>query len=86
MATKRKSIGEIIHYFSKIKVVIIKLAAPLAVGDEINIIGGENTDFNATVKSMEVEHEKLEKAKKGMEVGIKVSKKVREGYKVFKVE
>ncbi len=34
---------------------------------------------------MQVEHEKIEKAKKGNEVGLKVKKKVREGYKVYKV-
>ena len=33
---------------------------------------------------MEKDHEKIAKAKKGDEVGMKVKKKVREGYRVFK--
>lgn len=82
---KEKQIGEIIHFFSNIKVAVIKLSAPLSVGDTIHIIGGENTDFEQPIKSMEVDHEKIEKAKKGNEVGLKVKKKVREGYRVFKI-
>ena len=31
------------------------------------------------------DHEKVKKAKKGDSVGLKVSEKVREGYKVYKV-
>jgi len=34
---------------------------------------------------VEVEHEKIDKAKKGDEVGMKVSGKVRDGYRVYKV-
>ena len=81
---KEKLIGEVVHFFSNIKVAVIKLSAPLSVGDTIHIVGGEDTDFEQPVKSMEVDHEKIDKAKKGAEVGLKVKKKVREGYKVFK--
>ncbi len=87
MANKEegKLIGEVIHFFSKIKVAVIKLSAPLSVGDEIRIAGGEDTDFTQKVESMESEHEKVKKAKKGDEVGLKVKKKARDGYKVYKV-
>lgn len=83
--SKSKEVGSVVHFFSNIKVAVIKLSAPLAVGDEINIVGGENTDFKQPVKSMESDHAKVTKAKKGDEVGLKVKKKVREGYKVYKV-
>jgi len=82
---KQKSIGEVVHFFSNIKVAVIKLSSPLSVGDIIRIVGGEDTDFEQPVKSMEADHTKITKAKKGNEVGLKVKKKVREGYKVFKV-
>ena len=78
-------IGEVSHFFSKIKVSVIKLSKPLSVGDTIRIIGGEDTDFEQEVKSMEDEHEKIKKAKSGDSVGLKVKKKVREGYKVYKI-
>ena len=85
MAEKKiKPIGKVVHYFSNIKVAVIKLSAPLTAGDKIRIVGGEDTDFKQTVSSMESDHKKIKKAKKGAEIGMKVSKKVREGYKVFK--
>ena len=84
MEEEGQLIGKITHYFSNIGVAVIKLSDVLEVGDKIRITGGE-TDFEQTVDSMEVEHKKIEKAKAGDEVGLKVSEKVREGYKVYKV-
>jgi len=80
-----KLIGKVTHYFDKIGVAVIKLSAPLRVGDSIRIAGGESTDFTQEADSMEVEHETIKKEKKGDEVGLKVKEKVRERYKVYKV-
>jgi len=80
-----KLIGKISHYFSKIGVAVIELSDKLLTGDTVRIIGGEATDFEQDVGSMEMEHEKIKKAKAGDAVGIKVKEKVREGYKVYKV-
>ena len=80
-----KLVGVITHYFSNIQVGVIKLSAPLKQGDEIRIVGGESTDFNQAVDSMQVDHKEVKSAKKGDDVGLKVSEKVREGYKVYKV-
>ncbi|MDO8559039.1 MAG: hypothetical protein Q7R84_01785 [bacterium] len=81
---KGKLIGKISHYFSNIGVAVIDLSDKLEVGDEIRFVGGE-TDFNQEVESMEVDHKKVDKAKKGESLGLKVDQKVREGYKVYKV-
>jgi len=78
-----KPIGKITHYFSKIGVGVIELTDVLNVGDTIRIVGGE-ADFNQAVDSMEVEHQKVDKAKAGDSVGLKVDQKVREGYSVYK--
>ena len=84
METKEgKLVGKISHYFSNIGVAVIDLSDKLEAGDEIRIIGGE-IDFNQTVGSMEADHKKVEKAKKGDSIGIKVDQKVREGYRVYK--
>lgn len=80
-----KLIGKVTHYFSKIGVAVIELSGPLSKGDIVRIVGGEATDFEQTIDSMEMEHEKIEKAKKGDAIGTKVKEKVREGYKVFKI-
>jgi putative protease len=79
-----KPIGKITHYFSDIKVAVIKVISPFKKGDEIRITGGEETDFEQKVVSMQVEHKDVKSAKKGQSVGIKAKEKVREGYKVYK--
>ena len=84
-AEEGKLIGRVSHYFDKISVAVIELDVPLKVGESIRIVGGEATDFTQEVESMEVEHEKIKKAKKGDSVGLKIKEKVREGYKVYKV-
>ncbi len=80
---KLEKIGDITHYFSELNVAIIKLLKPLKVGDEIRVIGGEDTDFSQKVEGMEIDHEKIEKAGSGQQVGVKVEEKVREGYEVY---
>ena len=77
-------IGKVTHYFNKIDVAIIELSAGLKTDDNIRIVGGE-IDFEQNVNSMEVDHKKVEAAKTGESIGLKVEQKVREGYKVYKV-
>jgi len=77
-------VGEVTHYFGNIGVAVIELSDTLKVGDNIRIIGGE-IDFIQNIESMEAEHKKVEEAKKGDSVGLKVDQKVREGYKVYKL-
>ncbi|KKQ23387.1 MAG: hypothetical protein A3G45_03160 [Candidatus Staskawiczbacteria bacterium RIFCSPLOWO2_12_FULL_37_15] len=80
-----KLVGKVTHFFSNIDVAVINLSGSLKEGDEIRIMGGENTDFNQTVDSMQVDHKEVKSAKKGDEVGLKVKEKVREGYNVYKI-
>jgi len=81
MAEEGKLIGKISHYFGNISVAVIDLSDTLKVGDNIRITGGE-TDFTQAVTSMEVDHKKVDSAKKGDSVGFKVDQKVRDDYKV----
>ena len=78
-----KPIGKVTHFFSKISVAIVKLDESLKVGDKIKIQKGEHS-FEQTVDSMQIEHDKIEEAKAGQEVGIKVSQTVKEGDLVYK--
>ena len=82
---EKKLVGKITHYFSNIGVAVVDLSSPLSKGDEVRIVGGESTDFNEKIESMQVDHKPVEKAKKGDSVGLKVSEKVREGYNVYKL-
>jgi len=81
---KDKKVGTVSNYFDHVKVAAIKLTGPLKKGDKIEIKGGE-VDFKQKISSMQIQHDKVEKAKKGDEIGIKVNHKVRKGYHVFKV-
>ena len=83
MATE-KQIGVVSNYFDHVKVAAIKLTAPLKVGDVIKFVGGE-VDYDMPVESLQIDHDKVDKAKKGDEIGVKVKEKVRKDYKVFKV-
>lgn len=83
-AKKEKLIGKVDHYFDKIKVAALKLKDSLCVGDTVRIEGGI-ISFTQEISSMQIEHEQVKKAKRGDEVGFKVKKKVREGYRVFRV-
>lgn len=79
-----KLIGKITHYFPHVEVAVIELSENLRVGDTIRIVGGK-TDFNQVVESIEIERQKIEEAKPGDSVGIRVKQKVRDGYKVYKI-
>ncbi len=78
-----KAIGEISNYFEHVNAAAIKLTKPLKLGDTVQIKGGE-TDFEQKIESMQINRKSVKTAKKGDEVGILVSQKVRKGYKVFK--
>lgn len=82
---KEKKIGKVLHYFDKIKVVAIKLKDNLEVGDTIRIKGGKETDFKQKITSMEIDGQKIKKAKKNQGIGFKVKEKARPGYWVYKI-
>jgi putative protease len=79
-----QEIGVVTHFFSKISVAIVKLNDALKVGETIHVKGAHD-DFNQVIDSMQVEHQNVSEAKIGDEVGIKVSGKVHENDKVFRV-
>jgi translation elongation factor EF-1alpha len=80
-----KRVAKVTHYWSKVGVAAIKLYDTLSVGDTIHI-SGSTTDFEQAVDSMEIEHEAVERAKKGQDVGLKVKERVRKGDRVYKVD
>jgi putative protease len=80
----KKLIGKIAHYFNKIGVAVVDLQGVLSIGDEIIIERKGGEEFTQKVKSMQIEHEKVEKAGKGQSVGLKTEQIVREGDLVYK--
>lgn len=81
---ERQEIGQVTHYYGKIGVAILLLDGSLSVGDRLAIVGS-TTDIEQDVKSMQVEHQSIDKAGEGDLVGLKVKDKVREGDRVYKL-
>ena len=79
---QKDQLGKITHFYSKIGVGIIKLDKELKVGDEIQI-KGNTSDFKQKVDELQFDHKNIDKGKKGQEVGVKLSQKVRDGDVVF---
>lgn len=77
--------GEVIHFYNKISVTVVKLTEGVAIGNVLHFLGA-HTDFRQTVKSMQVEHEEIESGAPGQEVAIKVKQRVRAGDSVFLLE
>jgi len=76
-------VGRITHFFTKISVAVIELNAPLTVGDTM-LVKGPTTDFEQVIKSMQIEHENIQKAEAGQSIGLKVEQRVREQDIVYK--
>ena len=82
---KEQEIGYVSKYFGQISVAAIEITAgKISVGDTIHI-KGHTTDTNEKIKSLQIEHNDVENAKKGDSIGIKVTEKVRRKDKVFKI-
>ena len=76
-------IGSIIHYFPHVQAAVIKLKKPLANGDTVKI-KGHTTDLTQIVSSMQIDRVDISSGKKGDEIGLLVSSRVRQGDKVYK--
>ena len=85
MAEEAKPIGEVTHYYGGLGVAIVKFAKKVSVGDKVQFKGA-TTDFEETIGSMQYDHKEVGAAKKGQEVGIKVSDKVRSSDKAYGIE
>ena len=82
---KGRLIGNISHYFPKVKAgVIIIRTGQLKVNDRI-FVKGHTTSFEQTVGSIQIDRTPISVAKKGDEIGIRVKKRVRQGDEVFRL-
>ena len=71
-----KAIGIITHYFPHVQAAVVKLSAPLNLGDTIKL-KGHTTDFTQTVTSMQIDRVPITQAQKGQEIGLMVVSRVR---------
>ena len=77
-------VGTITHFYDKIGVAVINVLSPIKVGDRIKI-SGHDKEFEQEIASLQVEHQNIDQAKKGDNVGMKVDQPVKDGDEVYKV-
>lgn len=80
---KEGLIGVVTHYFPHVRAAVIKLKAPLKMGDIIKI-KGHTTDFTQSVTSLQIDRVPITEAKKGQEIGLEVDSRVRQHDEVYK--
>lgn len=79
---KAQCIGDITHYFPKVKAAVVQLKNKIRIGDPV-WIKGTTTDFRQTVGSLQINRKPIEKAGRGQEVGLEVLKEVRVKDKIY---
>jgi len=80
---KENLLGIVTHYFPHVRAAVIKLKMPLSNGESIKI-KGHTTDFVQVVSSMQIDRVPITNGKKGDEIGLQVSSRVRQQDKVYK--
>ena len=69
-----KPVGKVVHFYDKLGVAIVDLEkGGLKVGDEVKFKHGEE-EFAQKVESLQVDHQDVDKVKKGDSFGLKVDK------------
>ncbi len=82
----KEYVGKVTHYYPKIGVALINLVKDLKVNDEIVFIKDNLGVEQLKIKELEKSKKKILKAKKGDEVGIKISLKVSKNTEVYKLK
>ncbi len=77
-------VGKVTHYFDRISVAVLELYGEVNVGETIHI-HGRTTDITQRIASLEIEHQKIQSARPGDEVALKVIEPVREGDIIYRV-
>jgi len=77
-------VGQVSHYYDQAGVSTLTLEVDLTVGDQIKVVRGKD-EFTQEVGSMEIDHQKVNEAKKGDEIGLKVDQPAKSKAVVYKV-
>jgi translation elongation factor EF-1alpha len=80
-----EQVGVVIKFFAKPSVAAIEVTGTAIMKGDRLAFKGHTTDFTEVVKSMEIDNKTVEEAKPGDMIGLKVSQRVRENDKVYKV-
>lgn len=83
-----QKIGQITHYFDKISVGVLSIEeGQIKLGDQVQIgVDDGKETFTQTISSMQVDHQPVELAKAGDEVGFKLDKPAKSNTLVFLIK
>ena len=84
--SRKTQLGTVTNYYPKIGVALIRLNHKGVQLGEHLIIEGHTTYNEQDLESMQIEHKNVAKAKKGEDIAIKVSSRVRENDQVFTIK
>lgn len=77
--------GKVTHYFPHVEAAVIKITKDkISSGDKLHI-RGHSTDFTQVAESIQIDRVPVQSAKKGQEIGLKVTSRVRENDSVYKI-
>ena len=79
-----EKVGEVTHYFPKVKAAAVLLKAAVKPGDEI-YIKGHTTNFKEKIISMQLDLVPIQEGRKGQEIGLLVKSRVRIGDSVYRL-
>ncbi len=80
-----KEIGRVVAFFRIPVVAVVRVTrGTLKPGDRI-WIRGHTTDLKQVVTSIQLNHQPISEAKKGAEVGVRVSSRARRGDRVYRI-
>jgi translation elongation factor EF-1alpha len=78
-AAQSTEVGIVTHYYPRVDAAVVTVGpGELHAGDTVHI-RGHTTDFYQTLDRLELDHQPIEVAKPGQQVGVHVSHRVREG-------
>ncbi|MCD6305605.1 MAG: translation elongation factor-like protein [Deltaproteobacteria bacterium] len=80
-----EQVGVVVKFFAKPSVAALEITQGTIQKGDILKYKGHTTDFTETIASMEVDNQPVDQAKAGDLIGVKVSERVREGDKVYKI-
>jgi len=83
LSKQETEIGSVMTYYNHIEVAVIELTGNVKAGDKI-IFRGYTTDLEHVIDNMEIEHQSVQEAKAGDQIGMKVGGRVRKKDKVYK--
>jgi len=80
-----EQVGVVVKFFAKPSVAALEISQGTIQKGDMLKYKGHTTDFTETIASMEVDNQPVDQAKAGDLIGVKVSERVREGDKVYKI-